>query len=68
MQTVNGRFHRPSTLEPPNFAHKASLRAGMRRDWIIAADMEHQPFRYRLSGHDAHASIDLKLKDVAKDV
>ena len=23
----------------------------MRRDWIIAANMEYQPLRYRLSGH-----------------
>jgi hypothetical protein len=27
------------------------LRADMRRDWIIAANMEYQPLRYRLSGH-----------------
>jgi hypothetical protein len=38
-------------LEPGNFAHKASLRADVRRDWIIAANMEYQPLRYRLSSH-----------------
>jgi hypothetical protein len=38
-------------LEPGNFAHKASLRADMRRDWIITTNMEYQPLRYKLSGH-----------------
>src|SRR3974390_1310309 len=43
-QTIDGSFHRPGQLEPCYFPRKASLRAGMRHDWIIAANMKHQPF------------------------
>src|SRR5215468_10346578 len=51
-QIVNDRFHCPGALESFNFAHKASLRAGGWRDWIIAANMEHQPLRHNLTRND----------------